>query len=128
VTKVTINVVILLMSSIRLPMHDLWLYLDYGDSKTSGILPFNNDDISNSLSQNGYSISHQYIKQGNYTITGYIKSNLSARSLQMDVYVWAILITELARNVGGNWVVISHIYYKNDFSIGKRVLYRRSWR
>ena len=82
------DLIITLDKAIRLPMHALWLYLDYGDGNTSGILPFDNDDISNSLSQNGYSISHQYIKQGNYTITGYIKSNLSARSLQLDVYVW----------------------------------------
>lgn len=82
------DLIITLDNAIRLPMHDLWLYLDYGDSITSGILPFGNDDINNSLSPNGYSISHQYVKQGNYTITGYINSNLSTQSLQLDIYVW----------------------------------------
>lgn len=82
------NLIITLDNSSRLPMYDLWLYLDYGDNSTSGILPFDNDDITSSLSQNGYSISHQYIKQGNYQITGYIKSNLSSRPLQLDFYVW----------------------------------------
>ncbi|XP_052071968.1 uncharacterized protein LOC127710241 [Mytilus californianus] len=83
-TNASLN--IKLDNSSRLPMHNLTLNLDYGDHLNSSI-SFNGH-LTNQALTSGYVISHEYTRQGNYTVKGIMMSSLSSQTMEHAVYVW----------------------------------------